>query len=629
MLREVPAAESDNDTLCALSIVLILEGRLSSGRGFVSRIVDTLRPIVKKSDDDVELIVVFSDPQWKAAPSIQSLPAYFQRVRVCEVASDNELPAELLNAGRKVASGHRLIFLGPQLASDAGRLSALVEASRAASRGSHSIAVSYPSSSWRFGLPGEPSKFQLHGWMLNCPLLELSDVAISSTALDEIGGFDTSPLLQQASNWDALIRLSSSQDISLVKVIEGPHRETRTPFIARPYPVSEDMRRRYMASGLSAPDINERERNFIHDMPSNDYNYLSRHIPSLARYERSSNSEPIRVTVTGGPWEYHHNWLCFYSYFKYLEGTGFGTYKSLFDHLVTREDVESSDIVILSRCKVEQVRQILDWCKELGVPSVYMIDDNWISITHDWPDLYRDVFGPNTPFFRNFIFGIRHADYVLTYNKFLAEDIAPYAKKIVTLPNSVDLALFENTPRRPSKRFVVGYSGSERYDNQAFRALAEIGETHGDVDILIFGSLSQSQRALLKGTRVIEHSLAPYVQYAQMIREASPDILLAPLDDTRTSRSKCPNKYLDITAAGAVGVYSNIEPYSWHIEDGVNGVLISNPNEWVKKITSLLDKAKLSKLHANARTDIATNYDTSVVASQFAELIKSLANGLR
>nr|WP_245468677.1 MULTISPECIES: glycosyltransferase family 4 protein [unclassified Mesorhizobium] len=628
MLREKPIFEDYASTQCALSIVLILLGRLSSGRGFVSRIADILRPIVGKVDNDVELIVVFSDPQWKTIPALQSLPSYFRRVRVCEVISENELPAVLFNAGRKIAVGHRLIFLGPQLAWDVRRLPVLLEASRTATRNNQSIALSDTSSNGRYGLVGNIPKSQLHGWVLNCPFLSLSDLAISATALDEIGGFDPSPLVQQASCWDALIRLSCSHEISIIKVEGGSTSDGRTPFITRPYPVSEDMRRRYMASGLFAASAQERERNFIQDLAPDDASYLCRHIPSLARAAGPSASRPLRVTITGGLWEYHHNWLCFFSYFKHLEGTGFGTYKPVFDHLVTREDIENSDVVILSRCKVEQVRQILDWCKDLDIPSIYMIDDNWITVAEDWPDPYRNIFGPETQFFKNFVFGIKHADYVLTYNRLLADDIAPYAKRIVTLPNSVDLALFEKTPRRHSKRFVIGYSGSDRYDDRAFRALAQIAKTHDDVDLLIFGNLSAEQRAFMSGARAIEYSGVSYIQYAQMIREASPDILLAPLDATRTSRSKCPNKYLEITAAGAVGVYSNLEPYSWHIDDGINGVLVSDPDDWTTPIISLLDKKKLLRMHASARADVAKNYDATVVAPQFADLIRSIASGL-
>jgi len=55
--------------------------------------------------------------------------------------------------------------------------------------------------------------------------------------------------------------------------------------------------------------------------------------------------------------------------------------------------------------------------------------------------------------------------------------------------------------------------------------------------------------------------------------------MIAPLfGGKRAKRAKCPIKFLEITAAGAVGVYSDVEPYSV-VVDGLNGIKCENSAE--------------------------------------------------
>jgi glycosyltransferase involved in cell wall biosynthesis len=108
-----------------------------------------------------------------------------------------------------------------------------------------------------------------------------------------------------------------------------------------------------------------------------------------------------------------------------------------------------------------------------------------------------------------------------------------------------------------------------------------------------------------------------------------PLILLAPLDESRSSMSKCPNKYLEIAAAGSVGIYSNLYPYKELIQDGVNGFLVENQKEhWKEKILYLLQNRKLlEKIRSNSFGDIKKHFETEVVMPHFCGVIDSLIRG--
>jgi hypothetical protein len=614
-----------------LSIIAAFFGRFEINQIALGHFAESLDQIFASAPADIEVIVVFADSRWQTLPTAQSLSTAYASVTTLTAPEEDWSPAHLFNRGMASAAGQRMLFTSARDLLSPHIVDSLAAASRSDGPIDEILAIADHDIAGRYGLPHGLSGENLYGWLLNGPLLSPSSVAIPRRLLEAMGGFDPSPLMQRSAEWDLLLRLARSYNFTFLDGVQRRH-----PVVADmaahfpvPVPVSDDLQRRYLSRRLRPPDT--RQSSFLKDIPEGDAAYLRRRSASLARSDPPAASPatdrpgPLKITVTGGPWEYHHNRLCFFNYVDNLEGSGFATYKSLFDHLVTRNDIVGSDIVILSRCKVDNVRNIIGWCRDLRIPSIYMIDDNWLTVAADWPDLYKASFSPGTPNYENFLFGISNADHVLTYNRLLISDLAPYACQVISLPNSVDLAAFEATPRPVSDRFLIGYSGSARFTDAPFAALGEIGRARSDVDLLVFGTVLPHQRNLIAGCRIIELPHLPYEQYAREIRKTGVDILLGPLDDTRTSRSKCPNKYLETTAAGAVGVYSDVEPYIWCIRQGQNGVLVhdhSQKEAWRQAVEGLLDKDLLGTMHATARTDIATSFDVPVVAKQFAALMR-------
>ncbi|WP_410474887.1 glycosyltransferase [Guyparkeria sp. TX1] len=66
---------------------------------------------------------------------------------------------------------------------------------------------------------------------------------------------------------------------------------------------------------------------------------------------------------------------------------------------------------------------------------------------------------------------------------------------------------------------------------------------------------------------------------------------VAPLLPSRFNAARSPTKLLDITAAGAVGVYANDPVYRDSVADGVNGRLCPmEPEAWVEAIVFLLEQ---------------------------------------
>lgn len=603
-----------------LSIIVAVHGPATASELFFLKCQENLRYIANK---DTEIIFVLDDHRLTIPQITQTLKHDFDNIRILLI-QDSCLPAEMFTAGVATAAGTYLMFLGPDLPFSPSEIEILADTSRNSASHNEILAVVDQTKIEDLSLPHAPSPSVIHGWLVNLPVLDISNVCIPATAFHDVDGFDTSPILQTAYGWDLLIRITANNSVKIVNNVRNGHVHDSYFSIKRPIRIGADLVKRYIAR---APQLADRETRFILDLPKHEQEFVSR-VTGRSISPLRTEASPLRITITGSFWEHHHNWLCFLNYLHHQEGLGLATHKNIFDHLVTRADIEESDIVILSRCKVEQVRDILRWCKELNIPSIYMIDDNWLTVADDWPDPYKPIFSPGTPFYENFLYGVQNSDYVLAYNDLLMEDIKPYAKAVVTLPNSVDLTVFETTKRTQSSRYVIGYSGSPRYSSAPFKALAQVARRNKNVDILLFGIIRPEHEEVLQGCSLRKLPHTSYAKYAQMIRLESPDILLAPMDNSRTSRSKCPNKYLEITAAGAVGIYSRVEPYTWHVKDGVNGVFVTNSDDvtsWIEAISNLLDKQQLQRLHATAREDVARNFSATVVAPQFGKLLADVA----
>ena len=103
------------------------------------------------------------------------------------------------------------------------------------------------------------------------------------------------------------------------------------------------------------------------------------------------------------------------------------------------------------------------------------------------------------------------------------------------------------------------------------------------------------------------------------------DIGIIPLVNTEFNKCKSELKYIEFTALGVPVVASDVEVYRNTIEEGVTGFLANDENEWVAKLSKLIDDPKLRNgILNNARDDILKNYDLRDRAKQWDGIFKSL-----
>jgi glycosyltransferase involved in cell wall biosynthesis len=612
----------------------------------LARSIERLEETV--SNSNCHVVAALEDPRWEAVPLVQTLGMRFPKHRLKVIAGDySDQPARLFSAAALCAEGEFLQFLWPGCLPDRKAVMAACGTANAEDLDWLAFAGAWAESLPELCSPDLRDRF--YSYYLACGRwIPLCQAVVRRTSFLAIQGLGLSPLLQR--EFDADYWLRSVRQGQKGLIFPGSLTEARWTW--EDFPLQTDFRvprylshsyRVRMASHATASARRKLIRDLAADLPSTLRRTVGRLTCEVSATGFACDAPAYKVAVTGGPWEFAHNQLCFFNHFAELEGQGMFTYVPLLDRLVVPErDLRDIDAVIISRGRHANLRKVLDYCQQQSITTLYMIDDNWFSVGKDWPEAYGSIFAPGLPQYEMFLSCLRECDAVLVYNDVLADDVRPHAKRVIRLPVNVRQADFAaplkhrelkekiellTRWRRQTGGLIAGYLGSRRYNDGAFAGLAAAARRKGPpVKVVLFGVISQQQRQVC-GPEAVVLPYVGYDDYAAAVGALAPDILVAPLDSSRTSMSKCVNKYLEYSIAGAAGVFSDTSPYSQTIVDGRTGLLVNSDDEasWLAALIRLIDDPSLRQSVATAaRQDVLERFETRVVAPVFAQSLLGL-----
>jgi glycosyltransferase involved in cell wall biosynthesis len=486
---------------------------------------------------------------------------------------------------------------------------------------------------------------QLHH-ILQCEnIFTIQNTLFDRSIFSSIGEFDESPLTGKDCSWELFLR---AEEYNIpIRLISGKICPTRWELADFPLKRVQRIPGRvsHFYNIKASREIQKGDaflESFFSDLPGPEKRQC---LPLAGNHPLQKEGQPpIKIAVISGIYDYVHDQLCFYNYFDLLFGQGKFLYVPFLDiHVQGQRDLSEMDVVIISRGRETNLYPVLKYCKENTIPTIYMVDDNWFWVSKDWKKDYGKMFSVKSTSYQVFTTCLRECDTVLVYNKMMAEDVSQFAKKTIQLPVNIQVSHFRKNITSPDLKkivtdildwrketngLVIGYAGSLRYNDVAFEALNEaIKASPRPVKALLFGHFTQKQLGIFKNVDPLLIPYTNYQNYASFLGNLKPDLLLAPLDKNRTSMSKAPNKYLEYSAVGAAGIYSNIPPYSDVVRSGENGVLVEDRVEaWEEAILDLiLQPIKMRRIAENARKDVIKNYSTSKISKQFINMIKSVA----
>lgn len=215
------------------------------------------------------------------------------------------------------------------------------------------------------------------------------------------------------------------------------------------------------------------------------------------------------------------------------------------------------------------------------------------------------------------------ASLVFAGNDYLADYARQFSSDVVVIPTTIDTDRYQ--PRVPEARDAVciGWSGSLTtmiHFALAVPVLRRLKERFGDrVYFKLIGDPGyRSEELGLQGQRWNEST--------EVEDLAEIDIGIMPLPDDAWSKGKCGLKGLQYMALGIATVMSPVGVNSEIVDDGVNGLLAASEDEWVEKISRLVESPELrARLGTAGRETVVRDYSVASQRDRYLDYFKGLA----
>ncbi len=254
------------------------------------------------------------------------------------------------------------------------------------------------------------------------------------------------------------------------------------------------------------------------------------------------------------------------------------------------------------------VKIIFDFDDSIWIPNVSDANKNWNWLKN--PNKTKEI--------------IAVADLVFAGNNYLANYANTVNTNVVVIPTTIDTDEYKKSKKTANKKIIIGWSGSIttiQHFEYAIPFLNEIKHKYGDkIEIKIIGDENYINKNLgIKGIAWNKEN---------EIKELSTfDIGIMPLPNDEWSKGKCGLKGLQYMALEIPTIMSPVGVNTKIIKDSENGFLANTVEEWVLKISQLIESETLrEKIGKNGRITVVENYSVKAIKHSYLNEFNKLIN---
>lgn len=293
---------------------------------------------------------------------------------------------------------------------------------------------------------------------------------------------------------------------------------------------------------------------------------------------------------------------------------------------MTNEVLDGADLIVFHRTIDEHAEALQKKARLLGKCTIFLMDDDLLSMYE--LDQTFSYLAPGSAGYECVVRQMKCADLTIVYSPLMEESARLYSKRVVRLSTNIDRKwLISELPLNNPLR--IGFAGSAARKEEwatLLPALLRISQKYKSAIEFHFWGFKPENLPQLESPVFFEPFTYSYSEYLSRLTSAHFDIMLAPLHaDKRAKQAKCPIKFLEATAAGALGLYSDVEPYS-AVEDGVNGIKCQNsPESWEQSLSRAIDLS-VAERHTyvdRARARVITDFLSEVQAGDLAAALEA------
>jgi len=220
---------------------------------------------------------------------------------------------------------------------------------------------------------------------------------------------------------------------------------------------------------------------------------------------------------------------------------------------------------------------------------------------------------------------LKIADLVFAGNEYLAEYARRYNNNVMIIPTTIDTDYHKSTyAENKSNAVCIGWTGTSttlKHFETAIPYLKRIKEKYGKkvyFKIIVNFPYEVKELDLVASQWNYQTEIADLNEF---------EIGIMPLPDDEWAKGKCGFKGLQYMAMEIPTIMSPVGVNKEIIKDGFNGFLAESDDEWVEKISTLIDSGELRKrMGAEGRQTVLQNYSVESQKNNYLNAISELIN---
>ena len=290
---------------------------------------------------------------------------------------------------------------------------------------------------------------------------------------------------------------------------------------------------------------------------------------------------------------------------------------------VTKEDIDTHDVIVFMRPMYVYAWKIARAAKKAGHTIVTFCDDDLLHLPKSQPTIpWRK---------KAFLKTLKYSDIIWSCNRYILNEYCDLTsgKRIAyidTILQKEELDGIDINDRNNNQVKIVyaaGSSHAELFEKYIKPIVPDLLQEFGEKISFTFVGVHPQ----MDGIPCEFVSGMPLLEYRQYMKDNCFDIGLAPLNDDEFSKRKYFNKFIEYTTQGIMGIYTNTEPYTYVVEQGINGLLVNNnPKDWFDALErAIKDKTFRKECISNAVKYLQENHTEDAVIGSLEQAIPEMA----
>jgi glycosyltransferase involved in cell wall biosynthesis len=218
---------------------------------------------------------------------------------------------------------------------------------------------------------------------------------------------------------------------------------------------------------------------------------------------------------------------------------------------------------------------------------------------------------------------VKASDYVIAGNSFLREQAERITDRVTIIPTAIDMTRYALKDYQSRKDVVsigwIGDHGSIHYLERMRPVFEELGKQHANIQLEIICDIffDCEHIKVVKKTWSHENEI-------EDLRNL--DIGVMPLLDDPWSWGKCGLKILQYYGVAVPAVCTPVGVNRDVVQDGVNGFWAMSHEEWVAKLSALIEDAGLRQEMGMRGHELVTkSFSLQACAPKLAQIVKDVA----